>query len=257
MMSEELAHLTWPEAAERLRQRPIGLLPIGAIEAHGPHLPLDTDVLIAQAMARRAGHRFSADRIPTLVLPPLHYGVSFVGTSFPGTSPADAPAFEAQLTSVLVHLLPQGYRAICICNAHLEPAHVDAIVAVAETATETTGVPAIVPDIRQPRWAKRLSAEFRRGARHAGSYETSLVMAIDPERVRTTQMADLPPVWVDLPARLRAGARTFVEAGSPLGYFGDPTQASAAEGEQLLDALAEIVYNAVYEILRNRNQEDI
>jgi creatinine amidohydrolase len=54
-----LAELTWQEAAEQLAQRPVGLLPIGAIEAHGPHLPLDTDLIIAGAMARRAAGRLA------------------------------------------------------------------------------------------------------------------------------------------------------------------------------------------------------
>lgn len=247
-----LAELTWQEAAGLLRQRPVGLLPIGAIEAHGPHLPLDTDVRIAQEIAVRAAALLERDGLPVLVLPAIAYGVSFVGTCFPGTSPADPVAFEAYVRSVLVHLCAQGYRAIGICNAHLEPAHVAAVRAATEAAQSATRVPIAFPDKREERWAARLSDEFQRGARHAGSYETSLLLAATPEAVRLAALEDLPPLWIDLPARLRAGARTFAEAGSPLGYFGDPVRASAEEGEQLFAALAQMVREAVLEALASR-----
>src|SRR5690606_1521491 len=85
-----LADMTWAETAQLMSNRPIGLLPIGAIEAHGPHLPLDTDVIIAEATSLRAAQRLHDRGFPAIVLPPLSYSVSFVGTSFPGTTPVDA-----------------------------------------------------------------------------------------------------------------------------------------------------------------------
>jgi creatinine amidohydrolase len=252
MAAYQLGELTWPEAAGVLQQRPIGLLPVGAVEAHGPHLPLDTDIRIAIEMAKRAASLLHRAGLPVLVLPPVVYGVSFVGSSFPGTSPVDPEAFEAYLGSVLKHLCHQGYRALGICNAHLEPAHVAAVEAAARAAQSATGVPVAFPDKRQARWAAQLSEEFQRGARHAGRYETSLLLATSPEVVRLAELEDLPPVWIDLPARLRAGAKTFVEAGSPLGYFGDPGRASAEEGEHLFERLARMVCEAVLEALASR-----
>lgn len=245
----ELAELSWQEAAEVLRQRPVGLLPIGAVEAHGPHLPLGTDIVIATAMARHAAMLLGAEGLATLVLPPLAYGVSFVATCFPGTSPVDTDAFRSHLTSVLLNLLPQGYRAVCLCNAHLEPAHAEAVWASARVTTAATGVPVVFPDVRQERWAARLGDEFKRESRHAGRSETSLLLAAQPDAVRVDHMAHLPPMTIDLPARLREGARTLVEAGGKLGYFGDPAHASAAEGERLLACLADIARTAVHEAL--------
>ncbi|HEU5424430.1 MAG TPA: creatininase family protein [Nitrolancea sp.] len=240
-----LGGLTWQEAAELLARHPVGLLPTGAIEAHGPHLPLDTDVLIARAMARRAAERLVEAGLPALVLPPLSFGVSFVGTCFPGTSPVEPAALEAYLVSLLTQLAPQGYRAIALCNAHLEPAHVATLATAAARATNNTGIPVVVFDKREARWAARLSDEFRRGARHAGSYETSLVLAASPQAVRRDALEGLPPVWIDLPARLAAGASTFSEAGGALGYFGDPALATAMEGNRLLDALGEMIVELV------------
>lgn len=67
--------------------------------------------------------------------------------------------------------------------------------------------------------------------------------------MRGDALARLEPVWVDLPARLRAGARTFAEAGGALGYFGDPRAATADEGERLFGALGRMIATSVVEQL--------
>lgn len=236
-----LSDLTWQEAEARLAKRPMALLPIGAIEAHGPHLPLDTDVIIAVATAERAAAQLGELGLPALVLPPICYTVSFVGASFAGTLPVDPDAFEQYVTSVLLHTVALNVRGVVCCNAHLEPAHVERVQRCCAAAQRTSAVPVLFPDQREARWAERLGAEFLRGARHAGAFETSIVLAARPAAVRREKLAGLPPVWIDLPAQLRAGARTFKEAGAELGYFGDPIAASAAEGVQLLDALAGMI----------------
>jgi creatinine amidohydrolase len=75
-------------------------------------------------------------------------------------------------------------------------------------------------------------------------------MADRPELVREAQRQRLAPVWIDLPDRIRNhGARTFKEAGSEQAYFGDPARASAAEGEQIFDALAMMIVATVKELL--------
>lgn len=239
-----LADLTWPEAEERLRARPVALLPIGATEAHGPHLPLNTDVTIALATAERAAQRLATDGVPALILPPLSYTISFVGLGFAGTLPIEPTAFERYLTSLLLNTAQLGVRAIICCNAHLEPAHVACVTRSCAAAENTSGVATRCPDHRQAELAIRLSEEFRRGARHAGAYETSIVMAYREGAVRGALLSGLPPVWIDLPAALAAGAGTFKEAGAEQGYFGDPSAASRAEGECMLDALATIICDA-------------
>ena len=243
-----LASLTWPEAAAVLGQDSVVLLPVGAIEAHGPHLPLDTDVIIASAIADRAARRLSDRGQTVVVAPAVCYGVSYVGGCFPGTTPAPAEVVTGLVASVLTELARWGPQRLAVVNAHLEPAHVAAIREAVERAALASGAAIAFPDKREERWAATLSAEFRRGARHAGAYETSLVMAARPEMVRRDLQAGLPPVWVDLPERLRAGARTFAEAGGTDGYFGDPASATAEEGERLFEALAEMVVTAVQEL---------
>src|SRR6478735_12266023 len=76
-----LASLTWTEIPSSIEEDSVILLPIGAVEAHGPHLGLDTDVIIAQAAARSAAHRFAEIGRDAWIAPPIWYGVSFVGAS--------------------------------------------------------------------------------------------------------------------------------------------------------------------------------
>lgn len=253
-MSTQLADLTWPEAQAALQVDTVVLLPIGAIEAHGPHLPLDTDVAIATEMAKRGGALLTEAGVEIIIAPAIVYGTSFVGTCFPGTTPVQAETITNTVTSVVSHIATWGPRRFCIVNAHLEPAHVGAIeeavklIAVAARAERNktmTEVRVSFPDKRLEPWASLLSKEFSAGMRHAGSYETSLMLASAPDRVRRAMLPDLAPVQVDLPAQLRAGAKSFAEAGGTNGYFGDPASATAAEGERLFEVLAKMILTAV------------
>ena len=244
----ELASLTWPEAEAALTAASVVLLPVGAIEAHGPHLPLDTAVVSATETARRAASLLAARGLPVLIAPPLAYGVSYVGACFPGTTPAPPEVVAGLVASVLIELARWGPRRLAVVNAHLEPAHVAALRDGVVRAQSASGAAIAFPDKREDRWAVTLSDEFRCGARHAGAYETSLLLAAAPAAVRRDLLPALLPVWIDLPARLRAGARTFVEAGGTGGYFGDPARATAEEGERLFAALAAMVVAAVDEL---------
>jgi creatinine amidohydrolase len=243
-----LERLTWREAEALLRPETIVLVPVGAIEAHGPHLPLDSDVIIAVATADRAARLLMARGDASVVVPPLSFGVSYVGACFPGTTPVPATVVRDQVVSVVGELARWGPRRFAIVNAHLEPAHVAALREAVAASEDLPGVRVAFADQREERWALRLSEEFRRGARHAGSYETSIVLAAAPDRVRREILPMLPPVWIDLPGRLKGGATTFTEAGGTEGYFGDPARASAEEGEALLDALGAMVVVAIDEL---------
>lgn len=248
-ITPELASMSWNEAKDILALAPVGLLPIGAIEAHGPHLPLDTDVIIAEAMAHAGASAIRNAGIPAVVLPVISYSVSFAGACFPGTTPVSQPALGSYLFDILSHFAAQNFRTICICNAHLEPAHVEIVSQTAERVAIETGTPVEFPDQRMEPWATRLGEEFAAGARHAGKYETSIVLAARPERVRRTHMEELKAVWIDLPAALKAGARNFAEAGATQGYFGDPAASSEEHGNVLLETLGEMIRERTMQVL--------
>ena len=81
-----MSEMTWTEVDEAMKDRPVALLPVGAIEAHGPHLPLSTDTVIATEMAQaRRGQAQGARRVTRLILPPVDFTVADFGADFAGT----------------------------------------------------------------------------------------------------------------------------------------------------------------------------
>ncbi len=221
------------------------LLPCGSTEAHGPHLPLSTDVVIARGIARRAADILRARGRDALVLPPLAYSVTEFAKAFAGTVSVRAATVAALIEEIASSALAQGARVVALVNGHLEPEHARMLKDVAARVTaERRGV-VIFPDYRRPPTVDALGREFGEGGGHGGGYETALVLAEAPELVDDAVRASLPANKVDIAARIRSGASDARAAGGPRGYFGDPASASAAEGERLFSVLAEFVSRAV------------
>jgi creatinine amidohydrolase len=103
----------------------------------------------------------------------------------------------------------------------------------------------VFPNITKRELASRLTDEFRSGACHGGSFETSLVMAARPDQVRGERQRALPGVAVSLSRAIRDGKTTFHEAGLTAAYCGDPARATTAEGEQSYATLAALMVEAV------------
>ena len=242
-------HQTWKEAREAFERGLVVILPVGSTEAHGPHLPLATDVLISDEMARRAASKLAEREIHTLVLPPIAYSVTDFSSGFPGSISIRRTTAAALIRDICVSLYQQGARLAVIANSHLEPEHIASINDAIEQVRNETSHTVVFPDKRRRRWAETLSEEFRRGDCHAGSYETSLVMAASPELVREAIRENLERVPISIAAKIREGACTFNEAGGTEAYFGDPRGASVEEGEALYQALADMLVTAVMEAL--------
>ncbi|MDE2806076.1 MAG: creatininase family protein, partial [Gemmatimonadota bacterium] len=107
--------------------RVVALLPTGAVEAHGPHLPLTTDVIIATAAAQAAVPGLRRLGLHPVVLPPLPYTAAPFAAGFAGTISVRAATIAALLTDVAASLERQGAAALVVVNAHLDPAHLEAI----------------------------------------------------------------------------------------------------------------------------------
>lgn len=239
----ELARLTWEEAQTMLELGAIALLPTGATEPHGPHLPLDTDVLIAHTAAVRTATALLSEGRRVLVLPPLAYAVTEYASGFAGAMSLPPPTARALVRDVVLAATRAGFRGVVVCNAHLEPANLEALRDGVDEAV-AAGARVAFPDVTRKPHALTLGEEFKSGACHAGRYETSLVLAADPFLVREVATS-LEPNAISLSRAIREGKRTFVEAGGPRAYFGDPAAASAAEGESLYGALVAIFAEAV------------
>ena len=205
----------WPEVATR-GQRMILAVPLGPTEQHGLHLPLDTDTRIAVAVAEG----LASARRDVVVAPTLPYGSSGEHTGFPGTISIGQEALEHLLVE-LVRSLAQDFWGTVFVSGHAGNA---------EPLQRACG---------------RLVSEGRRvlawlplvpgGDAHAGRTETSLMMALHPDVVRTG--AARPGYVGSLSDVLGELRRSGVRAVSPTGVLGDPEGASAADGEQVLALL--------------------
>lgn len=249
-MSENIvmSEMTWTEVDEALKERPIGLLPVGAVEAHGPHLPVSADTLIATEWARRGAAKLEEHGLHALILPPVYFTVADFGADFAGTLSIPADTAKALLRDVCV-AAAKRFRCVALVNVHLEPAHLEAVRKAVEEA-DKAGASVCFVDITKKRWAQMLGDNFLQGD-HAGAWETSLMMAATPEDVRERERISLPPVDGLLPA-LKRGAKTFAEAGGEDAYCGDPTAASVEEGESAFDVLAEVLSLSVMEHLGSK-----
>src|SRR6185295_20142832 len=154
----DLAKLRWPEVEVLLRRGCAAILPVGATEAHGPHLPLDTDVTIALGMARRAAAALQLKGRACVVLPPLAYAVTDFAAPFAGTLSLPAATATALVRDVLLAAAARGFRPVALANAHLEPAHIETLRAAVAAATAAAGggTPIVFPDVTRRRLAERL-----------------------------------------------------------------------------------------------------
>jgi creatinine amidohydrolase len=224
-----LGEHTWPEVA----QAPALLLvPLGSCEQHGPHLPLDTDTRIAVAIAQRAAERRVASSGATVVAPPLAYGASGEHAAFPGTLSIGLAALE----HVLVELVRSADRfdGVVLVSAH------GGNVAAVEAAVEVLAG----EGRRVVAWSPSLP-----GDAHAGRTETSVLLALAPELVRLerAEAGSTSPLRAILPLLQTEG----VVAVSTNGVLGDPSGASAAEGEALLEAAADDLVDAITAMARS------
>ena len=209
----ELACATWPEV-EAARAGTL-VLPLGALEQHGPHLPLDTDTRIAAALAAGLGAR----RPGALVAPPLPFGSSGEHAAFPGTLSLGQSALEHAVVE-LVRGAGWCERVLLVCwhGGNAEP-----LARAIETLSD------------DGRTIAAWSGARPVGDAHAGRTETSLMLALDPAAVHLPDAApgNTRPLAELLPALRRVGVRGV----SANGVLGDPAGASADEGRRLLREL--------------------
>ncbi|WP_405975864.1 mycofactocin biosynthesis peptidyl-dipeptidase MftE [Streptomyces sp. NBC_00988] len=208
----ELAHTAWPDVPSDV----LVLLPIGSTEQHGRHLPLDTDSVIAEAVARRA-----ATAVPgTLVAPPLPYGASGEHAGFPGTVSIGHEALRMVLVEAVRSLALWAGRIVLV-NGHG-----------GNTATLDTAVRLLRTEGHDVAWT---GCTVPRGDAHAGRTETSVMLHLTPDQVRldAAVAGDTRPLAALLPELMTHGVR----AVSPSGVLGDPAGASAAEGRRATDAM--------------------
>jgi creatinine amidohydrolase len=236
--------MDWEAVAALDRRRAVAILPIGAIEAHGPHLPLETDVIIAEAMTRAAAERIAAAGRDVLVLPAVAFTPAPFAAGFAGTLSIRPETMTALLVDIGRALAGHQVRTLAVANAHLDPANLEAVRTAGE-ALRAEGITFVFPDITRRLLAERLTPEFRSGSCHAGRFETSIVLAARPGAVDDAIRSTLTPLQRSLSDAIHAGKRSFEEVGGDRAYFGDPAAATAEEGEATIAELGRILEEAV------------
>jgi creatinine amidohydrolase len=241
--------LTWPEVEESVRARRVVVIPVGAIEQHGHHLPIDMDNLAVETVCERA----AKSRPDVLVCaPPIHYGFNEHNMDFPGTISVEPEHFIHYCFDVARSFALQGFEYILLVNGHGSNAHLlDAVARLVTIRSPARCASLSYWDLTREAFNTVRESPFPGGANHACEYETSIYMYLEPEGI---QMDKIEP-------DMRTHSKYFYEdllGGSPIrftgwrsaqtktGVGGDPTLATAAKGELIIRiAVEEIIAVAI------------
>ncbi|MET0261983.1 MAG: creatininase family protein, partial [Rariglobus sp.] len=230
------------------KERALVILPTGAIEQHGHHLPLGTDAMLGELWLQHALPKLPADA-PVYLAPAIVYGKSNEHLGFAGTVTLSARTLRRQLLAIAAHLKALGFRQLAVLNTHG-----------GNSAT-------IVPVLREIQTslglrAGMLSGHYRpsqspqEGAFgfHAGEWETSLMLAGAPSLVRMDRAVSEYPARVDAPGALKLEGAPAVFAWktsdvSQSGVIGDATIADAEKGARWLDEASSALARKIEELL--------
>jgi creatinine amidohydrolase len=246
--------LTWPEVRRAVAEDRVCLIPVGVLEDHGPHLPIDADARIATEICRRAAERLP-DRV--VLLPTLVHGYTPHHMDFPGPISIGWRTFVEHAVDVGRSLAHHGFKRILYLNGH--GSNIPLLdVAARLVSLEHPDVLCASAFYLTSEEAARVIAEVRESGRggmgHACELETSIYLAIDPDAVLMDRAVDEnsfpegPYAWMDWsdgPLKLMP----WWNAISHTGVHGAPTKATAEKGRVLLEAAVRECVGFVQELL--------
>ena len=235
--------LTWPEIEDAVDQNQVCIIPCGAVEQHGHHLPLDVDLVCPGGIADGAGRELPAK---IKVLPHIAYGYTGHVMDFPGTINTHWETFIKQVIDITQSLAYHGFKKIILLNGHgsnMPNLDLAARRTNLETDAECTVIAwwnlLTVDKTFLPSWRE---SKFPGGCSHACELETSLYLYLDEGNVRKDLIKsgtisfnneDNPFNWVDL---FGAGAATVISwtsSYSETGVLGDAEKATTEKGERV------------------------
>lgn len=233
-----LAECTWVEARKRARdRRAVVLLPLGAVEQHGPHLPLFVDCLGAEELARRLAPRLAREGWRPLLAPTLPYGASPLAERWAGTVSLSETTLSRLIVEIVGGLARHGFRRFVLTNYQADPGHLRAI------AVALMLSPLVLRHMRSPNPQREW---------HSGELETALVLDVRPDLVRRTVARRLAPRWVDFRGALARAARRFEQMDpGGRGYFGWPAAARAATARRAMALRARLMAQRITEALEH------
>ena len=232
----EILYMTRDEVAEVVRRNPVAILPIGATEQHGHHLPLGVDILLAEYMARRVAAETGA-----LLLPSLPFGYSWVWRDIPGTVSLQQHHVEAVLKDIAHSVSRYGVKLLVVINGH-EANNASLKYACRELEDELD-IPMVYlfyPELQRA-MNECCESQTWNGMFHACEFETSLMLAVKPEWVHmdkaVKEYPETPPLY----------GRSAISVGrlSQSGVYGDPTLATREKGKKMLEIITEAMVRLV------------
>jgi len=239
------AKLTWPEIEDAVEAGQVCIVPCGAVEQHGPHLPLDVDIVCSSEVALGAA-RLVPDK--ALVLPSVNYGYTGHVMDFPGTINNDFEHFIHHVLDITRSLAYHGFKKLVLLNGHgSNMPNLDLVARRTNLETDAECVPAAwwnlltVDKEFLPRWRE---SKFPGGCSHACELETSMYLYLDGDNVRRERIVsgtisfndeDSPFHWVDLLAAGPATIVSWTSSYSESGVLGDAELATAEKGQQAYD----------------------
>jgi creatinine amidohydrolase len=238
--SRDWTAIHWPDIAKQDAARWIAVLPLAATEQHGPHLPLRTDVLIAEAYLARV-RDLLPEQIPATFLPIEEIGISTEHTDYPGTRTLSADAALKSWMAIGESVWRTGIKKLVMVTSH--GGNSAAMTIVAQDLRAQYGLLAVTTGWSRFGAPERLfTAEELRHGIHGGAVETSIVLARYPNEVRKQAVANFVPSSLAMEKQYRwlsthrpAPFAWQAQDLHPSGAAGDATSASAEKGELLLD----------------------
>ena len=228
--------LTWPEMNEAIEMQKVVLLPTGATEQHGPHLPLDVDAFLATEVCLEAGRR-APDRI--LVLPPVSYGLNMHHIDFPGTIHIEPEVFIAFCLNITKSVAYHGFKKILLVNGHgSNMPLVDLVARKTNLVTQSLCAAVIYLSLALEAFEKVKETPI---IAHADEMETSLYLYLAPERVRMDKAVagnDVMGKYMSSDSTSNYPVRFSDYWGrwTTKGVHGDPTAATAEKGAVIYEA---------------------
>jgi len=244
-----LPRLTSKQIKELPKEKALVILPIGAVEQHGPHLPVMTDALIGEATLAQALELLPAEA-QVWLLPPISYGKSDEHLGLPGTVSISGATLQGLVMDIAASLKLSGFGKLLLFNTHGGNADLLNVVSREIRIAHGMTVFCLSPSSLGGAEGVIDPAELEYGI-HAGDYETSIVMAIKPGWVQEPFLvSELPAIgdkrFLTLEGRVRFAWR--MADISATGVCGDATKATAAKGGIIQERVAGILAEALAEL---------
>jgi creatinine amidohydrolase/Fe(II)-dependent formamide hydrolase-like protein len=231
-----LGELTWPQAKRRFKEVDVALLPVGAIEQHGPHLPLDTDAFDAAYLARRVAE--SCTEPKPILLPLIPYGVSYHHDDFSGTISIKNETLSRLTYDVGMGAARNGIAKLIIINAH--GGNAAALHFAAQMINRDAHIFTCVDSGETSDTDVEAMAETPNDV-HAGEIETSTSLAVRPALVRLDKARKSVPRfssrYLDFSSKRSVDWYARTAKLSASGVMGDPTKATREKGERMWEVM--------------------